>query len=78
MYCRVSFIPFSTLLFIRRRRPLNYTLSRSPTIVIVSGLRGVIPKAVIVIVNLVNTLLQDRHDVVEGAKTIRIVVAARV
>jgi len=41
-------------------------------------LRGPVAKTVIVIVNLVNALLQNRHDIVKGAKTIRIVLAARV
>lgn len=36
----------------------------------------VITKAVVVVVNLINALLQDRHDVVKGAETVRIVFAA--
>lgn len=39
-------------------------------------LSGVIAKAVVVIVNFINALLQDRHDVVERAQTIRIILAA--
>lgn len=35
----------------------------------------VITKAVVIVVNLINTLLQNRHDVVKGAQTIRIVFA---
>lgn len=36
----------------------------------------VITKAVVVVVNLINALLQNGHDVVKGAETIRIVFAA--
>lgn len=41
-----------------------------------TSLSGVIAKAVIVIVNFINALLQDRHDVVERAQTVRIIFAA--
>lgn len=36
----------------------------------------VVTKAVVVVVNLINALLQGRHDVVKGAKTVRIIFAA--
>lgn len=51
-------------------------LSGSATIVILTRLCRVISKAVIVVVNLINALLQNRHDVVKGAKTVRVVFAA--
>lgn len=37
-----------------------------------------VAKAIVVIVNLINALLQNRHDVVKGAKTVRVVLAAGV
>lgn len=55
---------------------LHHLLSRRTAIVIVPRLSGIVAEAVIVVVNLVNALLQHRHDVVKGAKTIRIVVAS--
>lgn len=36
----------------------------------------VITKAVVVVVNLINALLQDRHDVVKGAKAVCVIFAA--
>lgn len=61
----------------------NYTglthseiLFGSATIVILTRLCRVISKAVVVVVNLINALLQNRHDIVKGAKTVRIVLAA--
>lgn len=67
---QVSFIPESY--------PGPYSLTilfGSAAIVILTRLCRVISKAVVVVVNLINALLQNRHDVVKGAKTVRVVFA---
>lgn len=48
------------------------SLSWSPAVVIDSSLRRIIGEAVIVEVNLINSFLQDRYNMVERAKTIRV------
>lgn len=55
--------------------PLNQHLNllRSPTIIVNTRLRCVIGKAVIVVVDLIESLLKDRHHVIERAETVRIV-----